>query len=403
MKGYKYRIYPNKAQQKQIRQNINAARFAYNVLLKECSRTAKENRRIPSLSHMMHMSEELHEDKRYPWLANAQIEPMYGACGDLANAFHKYWHGEAKHPKFKKYSDKDTYRMQNTHDSMRITDDHRHIIFPGLGSIRASVSRLPQGKIRSGTITACASGRYYISLCTTDRLARTADKPAKEIALDMGLAEFYTDSNGKKVYAPKPMKKYERHIALEQKKLCRMRTAAKERKVPLSQCRNYQKQKRKLARIYEKTADTRIDFIQKTSTDIARENMFVYLENLNIQEMLKTKKYAHSIQDVSWSEFQRILKYKVGANGGRVIQVDTFYPSSQICSVCGFRNQEIKDTHIRKWVCPVCGAVHDRDENAAKNILAEGIRKLNEKGRPAHSISSAATDRTVQDDIHAQA
>ena len=184
--------------------------------------------------------------------------------------------------------------------------------------------------------------------------------------IDLGIKELCITSAGKKYENPKIIRKYEKKLVKLQRQL-----AHKEKR-----SQNYYKTKKKIAICHEKITNTRKDYLHKMSHEIISENQVIVSENLQIQNMVKDHHLAKAISDVSWYELTRQLEYKAKWNGRKYIKIDTFYASSQLCSVCGYKNTEIKDLSIREWSCPVCGAKHDRDINAAKNILAEGLRQI---------------------------
>ena len=183
------------------------------------------------------------------------------------------------------------------------------------------------------------------------------------VGIDVGLKEFYSDSNGNTVVNPRVLRKLTRKLIREQRRLSR--------KMPRSNNRN--KQRVRVARVHEKIANIRKDFLHKVSTQLVRENQTIAVEDLQVKNMLKNHRLAKAISDVSWSEFFRQLEYKAKLYGSEVLKVPTFYPSSQTCHVCGYQNAGTKDLSVREWTCQQCGTVHDRDINAARNILAKAL------------------------------
>ena len=225
-------------------------------------------------------------------------------------------------------------------------------------------SRTFEGRILNATVSRAASGTYFVSLCVeTDKTALLHPNGGRQIGIDVGLKAFYSDSDGNTVANPRPLKSLQRKLRREQRRLSR--------KMPKS--RNREKARICVARIHERIANIRRDFLHKLSTRLARENQTVAVEHLNIKGMLRNHRLAKSISDASWSEFFRQLAYKTELHGGELLKVDTFYPSSQTCSLCGYQNPLTKDLKVREWDCPACGTHHDRDVNAAKNILHKAL------------------------------
>ena len=247
--------------------------------------------------------------------------------------------------------------------------DSRHVKLPKLGAVKARVSRMPKGRILSATVKQAPSGKYFVSLCCTGVPMADPAPKGTAVGVDVGVGSLMTLSDGTKVENPKATAKLARKLAREQRRLSRKEKGSN----------NRDKQRVRVARVHEKMANTRKDAIHKATSKLARENQAVCLEDLNVRGMLRNRRLAKAVADASFSEIARQLEYKTAMRGGAVVKIGRFFPSSKACSACGYVLEELP-LSTRRWVCPECGAEHDRDVNAAVNILAEGLRTLKEQG-----------------------
>lgn len=381
-KAFKYRIYPNIKQITQINQNFGNARFVYNHFLDLKDKTYKETKKSIGLAKSQSLMTKLKQSKEYSWLNLSDSMSLQESLKDLDKAYDNFFNG-AGFPKFKKKTNKQSYRTRNQNNVIRIIDDS-HINLPLLKSVKIKLSRMPEGRILNATISKTKTNKYFVSLCVECDVSPKENK-GNSIGIDLGIKDFAILSTGEKIANPKYLSKYQKKLKHEQRKLSHMiESHVVDYKVinnkrypvydrPLSECSNINKQRIKVAKIYETITNTRTDFLQKLSTRLVKENQFICLEDLNVKGMVKNRYLAKSISDVSWSEFVRILKYKSFEHGAAITFIDRFYPSSKTCNVCGFKKIDLKLSD-RFWTCPNCNTVLDRDWNASINILNEGLR-----------------------------
>ena len=358
LRGYKFRIYPNKEQKIIINKILGSCRFVYNHFLAVRRDEWKANKKSISYVDTCKLLTTLKRYDEFSWLKEAENTAMQQSLRDLDKAYKNFFKKKSGYPRFKsKHSHTQSYRT-NKHIHLYETK----IKLPKLTPIKIKVSRQVSGKIKNATITHTASDKYFVSLCIEEELVYKQNK-GNTVGIDVGIKEFYTDSNGNTVNNPKYLKKYEKKLAREQRRLSR--------KMPRSN--NGKKQRIKVAIVYEKITNCRKDFLNKESTKLVHENQMVAIEDLKISNMMKNHKLAKAIADVSWYEFFRQLEYKSVTYNSKIVKIPTYYPSSQTCSVCGYQNPIIKNLAVREWDCPKCNTHHDRDYNAANNILAKSL------------------------------
>ena len=365
LKAYKYRIYPNRAQAILIQKTFGCCRFVYNQTLayrKNFYETEKKS--MNKMDCNNHVNRVLKHD--YEWLKEVDKFALTNAIYSMDNAYQRFFKLHAGYPKFRsKHSNKRSYTTCITGTNIKVLFDENKIQLPKLKLVRARLSKPFVGQIKQATVSQTPTGKYFVSV-----LVETEHKPLpstdKTIGVDLGIKDLLITSDGKKYDNKRIIKQYEDKLSRAQRRLSR--------KVKGSN--NYNKQRIKVARIHEKIHNTRIDYLHKITHKLISENQVIVSEDLAVSNMVQNHNLAKAISDCGWYELTRQLTYKAEWNNRRYIKIGRFVASSQTCHVCGHINPETKDLSVREWDCPQCGAHHDRDINAAINILNEGLKCL---------------------------
>lgn len=347
---------------------MGAARWWWNYALNLCNETYKETGKGLTQIALNKVLPKLKKSENTAWLGECYSQVLQSTTLNLTKAFKNFFEKRAKYPRFKSYHGKQSAQYPQ---NCQVIDEGVKV--PQIGIIKASIHRLFEGDLKTVTITKTPTGKYYASLLF-DTKQKTPETvvAGKVIGIDLGIKDFaitYDGSKTSKYSNPRHIKKHEKNLARKQAKLARKKKGSKSR----------DKAKKLVARVHERISNARQDFLHKLSRKIVNDNQVVVVENLNVKGMVRLRSLAKAISDVGWGMFVNFLGYKLKDKGGLLLEIDRFFPSSKTCSECLYQMGEMP-LDVREWTCPSCGTNHDRDENAAKNIRAEGIRMLSVLG-----------------------
>lgn len=358
-KGVRFRIYPNKEQKNLIDQTFGCCRLVYNKGLAMRSDAYKSGEKT-GYNQTSAMLTSLKKQEDFVFLKSVDSIALQQTLRDLDKGFVNFFQKRAKYPVFKsKHHNFQSYRTLNQGGNVRIVG--KYLKLPKLGYVKVRQS-MEIDKINNVTVERLPSGKYFAVLNVEFEPVPKKNNGGT-IGIDVGIKDFYSDSNGNVITNPKYLEKSLKKLKREQRKLSKKEIGSK----------NREKQRQKVALVHEKISNQRNDFLQKQSTMLIRENQTICIEDLKIRNMMRNHKLAQHIASVSWSRFFTMLEYKALWYGCDVIKVPTTYPSSQTCHVCGYQNPIVKNLAVRKWNCPECASVHDRDKNASLNILQKGL------------------------------
>lgn len=365
-RAIKYRIKPNKAQEQLLQQTFGCVRLVYNHYLGD--RKAAYDNNGTSLNYYDNANDLKRLKNELPFLKDVDSISLQQCLRHLDTAYKNFFRDKkVGFPRFK--SKKNNHKSYSTVCvNENISIESKHIKLPKIGKVKMVCHRpVPDDwKLKSVTVSQEPDGKYYVSVLF-EYVTSIVEVPSKTIlGLDYSMSSLYVDSDGNSCGYPKFYKQALDRLAREQRKLSKMEKGSN----------NYYKQRKKVARLHKHISNQRKDFLHKQSTEIANRVDAVCIENLDMKKMSQEYNFGKTISDNGWGLFTNYLEYKLRDRGKHYVKIDKFYPSSQICHCCGFKNEEIKDFAIRKWTCPKCKNEHDRDVNAAINIRNEGIKYL---------------------------
>jgi putative transposase len=355
IRGFKFRFYPTPAQEVLLAKTFGCSRFVYNELLKlRQDAWTIEKRKIGFTACHRELSA---MKRRHPWLCEVSSRPLQQEVAHLQRAYVNWWEGRAKSPVFKKKTSRQSVAFTRWGFSYR----HGTLIVAKIGQLEVAWSQPFTGQPSMVYLSRTPAGRYYVSL-QIDEPLELMPAATGQIGIDLGLTCYAALDDGRKEPASKPLQRSLRRLRSAQRRLSRRQPGS----------RNRVKARLAVATIHQRVADIRANFLHQLSTRLVRENQTVVAETLNVAGMLHNRRLARHIADAAWGEFLRQLEYKCAWHGRTFVKVDRFFPSSKTCSACGHQLQGLP-LSVRAWTCPRCGAYHDRDINAAKNTLAEGL------------------------------
>ena len=355
LRAYKYRLYPNVSQKTLLAKHFGSCRWVYNWALNLKTKAWEESKQRLSSYDLIKMLPGLKKASETAWLSEVNSQALQQSVIHLELAFDRFFKQKNGYPKFKSKHD----RQQSFSAPQGVSVSDRSISFPKLGAVTAVISRLFDGKIKTVTVSRTPTGKYFASVLVDDGKELPIQKTYSDkttVGIDLGLTHFATLSTGEKIANPRHLKQNLARLKREQRRLSRKKKGSK----------NRDKQRVKVALIYERVTNIRKDFLHKLSTRLVSENKALAFETLNVAGMVKNRSLAFHIADAAWGMFGEFCTYKLIWSGKTKLQIGMFRPSTRE-SLCGYVNRDLtlKD---RIWTCPQCGRTYDRDIHAAQNI-----------------------------------
>lgn len=374
---YKLRLYPNREQAELLAKHFGCTRFVYNHFLNQ----RKEQYRLTGKSDNFYAQErsltKLKKQEVTAWLREVNSQSLQFALRSLETAYTNFFQNRAKFPSFKSKHAKKSFTVPQY-----VSIVGGRLFIPKFkDGIKCRVHREIMGKVGKATISKTPSGKYFVSVFTEEEYVTPVKKTGKAVGVDMGLKDLLITSDGETFKNNRYVKRYESKLAKAQRHLSRKKKGS----------RGFENQRLKVSRLHEKIANSRSDYLHKCSISLVRRYDTICIEDLNVKGMVKNHRLAKFITDASWGIFVTMLTYKAEWNDKKVVKIDRYFPSSQTCNVCGYVNKQTKDLSVREWECPVCHTHHNRDVNAAINILRFGL----------NHTSAGTVDYTGREEVRA--
>jgi putative transposase len=373
-KAVQVRIYPSKEQETQLAQSFGCARWWWNYALNKSIETYKETGKGLSRAALNAFLPLLKKAEDTIWLGDCYSQILQATTLNLTTAYKNFFDQRAGFPKFKSKHGKQSIQYPQ---NVKVVNGN--IKLPGnIGVVKAKIHRPIDGKIKTVTVSKTPSGKYFVSILTEIEAKNPTISKGKIYGVDLGLKHFAVVTDGEKVSKydnPKYLAKHEKNLKRKQKKLARKQKGSKSRN----------RYRKVVAALYERVSNSRQDFLHKLSYKLVSDSQAVIVENLHVKGMVRNHNLAKSISDAGWGTFTNFLAYKLERKGGKLVEIDRWFPSSKLCSNCFYQVSDML-LDVREWTCPHCGTHHDRDGNAAINIRAEGIRIIKAEGAAVSAV-----------------